>query len=532
MISLTLLVGGCSIVLDPGSLRGGGGFDADTDPDARVAEDAGPDARTADDAGDAGETDPDGGGCVAGEMMCGGGCVDTRTSNAHCGACDNACDAEQSCVAGECRPSVEIGVSFGGSGWDSARGVASDSLGNVYVVGEFRDTVDFGGGDLTSDGGIDAYVVSFTAAGAYRWARRFGGPAEDKLQSVAFSDTAGVIVAGYFSNTVDFGTGAVVSAGGTDGFVAALDPDDGATRWVDGFGGADADHASGVAVDGDEIYVAGDHRGPFTFDGSVGHDGEGDGVVLAYRSTGTAATRRWAFELGGAGFDAVDAVAVSPDGTRVCAAGWFSASVTLGGTGVASAGDVDGILLCLTASGSYDWHTTLGSAGYDALAGVSFGSDFVAVTGIFSADTSFGSTPLSSVGGWDAVVAAVSVSGAPLWASSIPSPGDFDYALDVQVGPTDRVTMVAIMQGEVSLPGAPLAHAGGQDGFIGTWSRDGSLAWARLYGSSLDDALIGLAYSPGGELWAVGEFHLTVDFGLGPFTAAGDYDAVVLRYAP
>jgi hypothetical protein len=34
--------------------------------------------------------------------VCGGECVDTRTSQAHCGRCDNACDSGQACNAGTC----------------------------------------------------------------------------------------------------------------------------------------------------------------------------------------------------------------------------------------------------------------------------------------------------------------------------------------------------------------------------------------------------------------------------------------------
>jgi len=40
--------------------------------------------------------------CGTGLTICGTGCVDTKTNNANCGACGNACSATRSCQAGQC----------------------------------------------------------------------------------------------------------------------------------------------------------------------------------------------------------------------------------------------------------------------------------------------------------------------------------------------------------------------------------------------------------------------------------------------
>lgn len=47
--------------------------------------------------------------CAAGEAVCSGRCVDTRTDRAHCGACNNACPAGQLCVMGRCEISCPTG---------------------------------------------------------------------------------------------------------------------------------------------------------------------------------------------------------------------------------------------------------------------------------------------------------------------------------------------------------------------------------------------------------------------------------------
>jgi hypothetical protein len=70
----------------------------------------------------------------------------------------------------------------GGSGSDQAHRLNLDALGNIFVTGWFEGTVDFDPGagvaNLTAASASpnnDIYLASYTGAGAYRWASRFGG---------------------------------------------------------------------------------------------------------------------------------------------------------------------------------------------------------------------------------------------------------------------------------------------------------------------------------------------------------------------
>jgi MYXO-CTERM domain-containing protein len=47
--------------------------------------------------------------CPAARLRCSGQCVEVATEPAHCGACDNACPAQQACVAGLCSPDTDGG---------------------------------------------------------------------------------------------------------------------------------------------------------------------------------------------------------------------------------------------------------------------------------------------------------------------------------------------------------------------------------------------------------------------------------------
>ncbi len=44
--------------------------------------------------------------------------------------------------------------------------ITVDSSGNSYITGWFRETVDFGGGNVTSAGAADIFVLKLNSSGA------------------------------------------------------------------------------------------------------------------------------------------------------------------------------------------------------------------------------------------------------------------------------------------------------------------------------------------------------------------------------
>lgn len=105
----------------------------------------------------------------------------------------------------------------------SRSGAAADAAGNVYLAGEFRGTVDFGGGPLTAAGGTnDIFVVSLEPSGAYRWSRRAGGGGVDRATGIAAAADGTLAVTGSFHGGGDFGGGPLMYAGAEDIFVASF----------------------------------------------------------------------------------------------------------------------------------------------------------------------------------------------------------------------------------------------------------------------------------------------------------------------
>ena len=87
-------------------------------------------------------------------------------------------------------------ITFGGTQTDYSRGGAVDGSGNGYVTGHFTGTVDFGAGDVTSNGDYDVFVTKVNAAGVHQWTTTFGGTTTDLSSGVAVDGSGNVYTTG------------------------------------------------------------------------------------------------------------------------------------------------------------------------------------------------------------------------------------------------------------------------------------------------------------------------------------------------
>jgi len=177
---------------------------------------------------------------------------------------------------------------FGGVSNDTGMSVSADGSGNVVVAGMFEGAVDFGGGTaLTSAGLRDIFVAKYSSLGQHLWSKRFGSSGDDVAYAAAVDLAGDVALAGKFQGSVSFGGGTLTSTGGDDAFAAKLSGVSGGHVWSKDFGGASGDTATGVAVDGgSNVVVAGYYSGSVDFGGgpltSVGLDV----FVAKYSSSG------------------------------------------------------------------------------------------------------------------------------------------------------------------------------------------------------------------------------------------------------
>jgi hypothetical protein len=266
-----------------------------------------------------------------------------------------------------------IGTTVGGDRGVSPAAIAVDAAGNAYVAGDYCGTIDFnpGPGTVTLSsanrrGGFpstDAFVWKLTASGGFGWAKSMGGDGWDGAKAIALDAAGGVYVAGTYgplgwrntdsngNNDYDPGNGKLKLPlfGGSDVFVEKFNAN-GSMVWTKAVGGAGADAAAGIAVDGlGRVVVTGTFSGSADFNpGSATHtlssQGGTDGFVLALDAAGGFLA---AAAFGGAGDDGATAVAIGSAG-RIRATGYFAGSATFGPFDLTAAGGSDLFLVDLT----------------------------------------------------------------------------------------------------------------------------------------------------------------------------------------
>jgi uncharacterized protein DUF1996 len=193
--------------------------------------------------------------------------------------------------------------------WARQFGSRGDDRATAIVVGHSGLVV---AGDTTGrlgkrqQGARDGFIARLAFDGTIRGIRQFGGPADETVSALAVSDGK-TYVAG--TTTGMFGG---LSAGGTDGFVRAMRAD-GTELWTRMYGTASDDFISSIAARSDALFVAGSTGATWPGETSRG------GVDAFVSRLGTGGALDWTRQLGSPGDDAAAAVAV--EGNDVYVAG-------------------------------------------------------------------------------------------------------------------------------------------------------------------------------------------------------------------
>lgn len=324
------------------------------------------------------------------------------------------------------------------TGGTSARadvsGMAVDGSGNLYVTGAFDGTIDFDPGTGTANltGAIDVFTAKFTSAGALAWVKAWGSTGADYGNSVAVDGDGNVYTVGTFRSTVDFDPGAgtfnLTAAGTYDAFISKLDAS-GNFVWAESLGPTVSPLPVAV-VPGGGLAVGGYFTGVVDFDPGAGATsltsaGAEDGFIVKLAADGSLV---WARQVGGAGSDSVDHLAVDDAGT-VYATGYFAGTVdfdpSVAAYSLTSAGPSNVFVLKLTAAGGFDWADRLGGSqgDFDSGLAVDAAHNIYLAAAYASADADFDPGPgrliLPLTGQYALALVKLDASGALVWARSV-----------------------------------------------------------------------------------------------------------------
>lgn len=260
---------------------------------------------------------------------------------------------------------------WGNNAWVEATCVALDAQGNVIAGGILRDTLDFGGGPLTSDGGGDVFVASFDAAGEPRWSRAFGGDADDRAVTVSADASGNVYLTGLFQGQTNYPDADLSESrpGWSELFILGLWPD-GAHRWVKTFGDVGPIDLVSASLGPIDLVFAGSVLGSVDLGGGLLDSDSGtDDQIHHTRDVVTArfgldGAHRLSTSFPSGGQEWGKHVGTDAAGNSYVA-GWYSEAFRLGDVEHTNSGALDTFLLSRTPAGAVRWSLAISGEGED-----------------------------------------------------------------------------------------------------------------------------------------------------------------------
>jgi hypothetical protein len=166
-----------------------------------------------------------------------------------------------------------------GAGTAGGESVAAGPNNDVFVAGDHQGDIDFGDGALANKYGANVFVARLDTSGNHVWSHTYGDSTSQHAHAIAVDAMGRAVVAGQYSGKIDFGGGALTSAGSDDIFVAKLDTH-GCQVWAHTFGDPMLQTANGLALDGaGNAFLAGNIQGAVAF-GSSMLTAQGDDVFV------------------------------------------------------------------------------------------------------------------------------------------------------------------------------------------------------------------------------------------------------------
>jgi hypothetical protein len=277
-------------------------------------------------------------------------------------------------------------------------------------------------------------------------------------------------------------------------------PAAGAIPWVVAFGGDGTETVTSLLSDSEDIlYLTGTYDGEIDFGaGLLPSFGAGDVFVTSLSPGGH---HRWSRGLGSASLDQAGGIALGPGGLLYLLV-TFQGGLELESGVLTSEGGSDLAVIALSPTGQIAWARAYGGSGDVLPGGIAVTPDGrIAVSGSFTGSLTFGETSLASNGLHDVFLATLDAAGEPSWAVAFGG-AEEDFCAGVAVDGS-AFYLTGRTEGGFELAGKMLTTFGQQDGLVASFDERGSPRWAMLVGGRANDAAIDVAVR-GGAVAVIG----------------------------
>jgi hypothetical protein len=425
---------------------------------------------------------------------------------------------------------------LGGLGTDNGLEIAVDSSGNIYVTGNSNylwNTPDPPARRPTS-GGLDVFVAKLDNNGTILWHTFLGSVYADQARGIAVDSNGNIYVLGQSVGT--WGSpvhGFVTSA--SNMFLAKL-TNNGDLVWNTFQGGSVSGIGSttpqGLVLDTSaNIYVTGSATATWGAP-KLAYNGNSDAFTAKFDSSGNLIWNTFLGSAGTSDSDTSQAITLSKNGTYAYVTGYSQYSW---GTNIVNAhsnpGGNDVFVAQLSSSdGTLGWSTFMGGPGIDFSSGIATDTGGnIYVTGY--SDVTWGSPLNAYTSGNDVFVAKLNSSGVRQWHTFMGGSGDDRPNTMAMDGDGNNIYLAG--SSTTSWGGSKIVrpYTGGSDAFAVSLKIDGNINWVSFQGGTGDDKGYGIALDVNDDVYLIG--YSATTWG-SPTLAirAGTYDAFVSMPAP
>ncbi|MBW8051260.1 MAG: T9SS type A sorting domain-containing protein [Cytophagales bacterium] len=402
------------------------------------------------------------------------------------------------------------------SNYSFSNAVCNDDAGNIYITGRFQGNADFGNISITAIGVEDMFIAKYDSSGTCIWAINEGGDFKVIGKAIAADNSGNIFVTGTFEDTAFFGTDTLISAGGTDIFIAKYDTS-GNLLWVLQEGSNNVtDQSRSITIDNNgNVFITGRlSSSDSTFlntpisETSPG----GQGFVAKLTQTGNCL---WAIRGGLDGI--VNDLSFDNSGNiylivRVWASG-SGGSFCNTPTNISGQYDID--IVKLDSIGNCIWNVTAGSSNSEWATGIvtdGVGNSYL--TGIFRDSVTFGNNYVISYGSTDIFIAKYDSNGNCIWvknAGGTAADGDYNYG-SIAFDNNGSIIIVGFYQGTANFGNNTISSSGLTNLFVASYDTSGNFDWVQTAKGNNTQAYF-ISVDDFGAIYVTGWYNDSSSFG-------------------
>lgn len=435
---------------------------------------------------------------------------------------------------------------IGGGANDAGNGVAVDGLGNVYVIGNYGSSISFGATTLNVVGANDVFIAKYNSNGDLAWVQRITGDGTDEGKGIAVDSNGDIYVigqvstnAGFFNTTANVIANTPVrkqTGGPTDIFVAKYNRD-GQMLWNKLYGSGSPDQGVAIALHSSGIYITGFFSAPSATFGATtiqasGIEGKYDAFLAKLNSNGDAL---WAVSCGGFENDYASSVAVDVGGNAYITGNFSSPAAfrsVSGASTMYSSNTTPDIFIAKYTSGGnlVAFHTSnSGTPAFGSSIAVSGSS--VYVTGIIQG-SSYGNTPVSYRGGGDIFLGKYNISNLNVeWIRTAGGSGA-DGGNGVVIDKLGNAYITGLVSDNSFFDNTSIKSSGSTDIFMAQYDTNGNFRFFKTAGGSGADGGTSIAINATDNLLLLSGFYSSsFIFGTPPsLPYSGGLDIFIAKY--